>query len=67
MQILILYFSKGGNTRKLAEAIARGVREVEGVNSLLRKTDEVTKEDFLASDGVIGVLSVSMHRKNSAF
>ena len=30
MQILILYFSKGGNTRRLAEAIAEGVEKIEG-------------------------------------
>jgi len=53
MQILILYFSKSGNTRKLAEAIVKGVENVEGVNAVLKKTDEVTKEDFVASDGVI--------------
>ncbi len=53
MQILILYFSKGGNTKKLAEAIARGVEAVEGVDTVLRRTDEVTKDDFLVSDGVI--------------
>jgi len=53
MQILVLYFSKGGNTRKLAEAVARGVEEVPGVTALLKKTDEVSKEDFAASAGVI--------------
>lgn len=53
MQILILYFSKGGNTRKLAEAIAKGVQEVEEVRAVLKKTDDVTKKDFVASDGVI--------------
>ena len=53
MQILVLYFSKGGNTRKLAEAIARGVEEAGGVSAVLKKTDEVTKEDFLDSAGII--------------
>ena len=53
MQILILYYSKGGNTRKLAEKIAAGVNEVEGVKALLKRTDEVSQEDFLACDGVI--------------
>ena len=53
MQVLILYFSKGGNTRKLAEAIAKGVEAVEGASALLRKTDAVTKDDFLSSNGVI--------------
>ena len=53
MQILILYHSKGGNTRKLAEAVAKGVEAVEGVRAVLKSTDKVTKDDFLASDGVI--------------
>jgi len=53
MQILVLYFSKGGNTRKLAEAIAKGVEEVEGVKAVLKKTSDVTKEDFSASKGII--------------
>ncbi len=52
MQVLVLYFSKGGNTRILAEKIAGGV-ESAGVNCLLRNTDEVTKEDFLNSAGII--------------
>ncbi len=53
MQILVLYFSKGGNTKKLAEAIAKGVEEVEGVKAVLKKTSDVTKEDFSASEGII--------------
>jgi NAD(P)H dehydrogenase (quinone) len=53
MQILILYFSKGGNTRKLAEAIAEGVESVEGVKAVLKNTDTVKKEDFIDSEGII--------------
>ena len=53
LQILVLYYSKGGNTRKLAEKIAQGVEQAEGVKALLKRTDQVTRDDFLASDGVI--------------
>ncbi|HAY40325.1 MAG TPA: flavodoxin [Desulfobacteraceae bacterium] len=53
MQILVLYFSKGGNTKKLAEAILKGVENVEGVEGVLKHTDDVTKEDFVSSDGII--------------
>lgn len=53
MQILVLYFSKGGNTRKLAEAVAHGVDQVEGVTALLRHTDDVTRNDFTDSAGII--------------
>ena len=69
MQILILYFSKSGNTRKLAEAIARGVDGVEGVDAVLMPTKEVTKDDFLKSDGIIagspvyfGVMAAELKR-----
>lgn len=53
MQILVLYYSKGGNTRQLAEAIVKGVDSVDGIQAVLKKTDEVTKEDFLNSEGII--------------
>ena len=53
MNILILYFSKGGNTKKLAEAIAQGVESVEGIVAVLKNTEEVTKEDFINSQGII--------------
>jgi len=53
MQILILYYSKGGNTRKLAERIAEGIESISGVKALLKSTQEVKKEDFVDSAGVI--------------
>lgn len=53
MQVLVLYHSKGGNTRKLAEKIAEGVNEVEGVGALLKRAEEVSRDDFLGSEGVI--------------
>jgi NAD(P)H dehydrogenase (quinone) len=53
MQVLVLYFSKSGNTKKLAEAIAKGVEEVNGVSAVLKNTDEVTREDFLEADGIV--------------
>ena len=53
MNVLVLYYSKGGNTRKLAEAIAEGVGHVDGVEAVLCQTREVTKDDFVAADGLI--------------
>ena len=52
MQVLVLFYSKGGNTKRLADEVAKGV-ESEGIKALLKSTAEVTKEDFLDSDGVI--------------
>jgi NAD(P)H dehydrogenase (quinone) len=53
MQILVVYFSRSGNTRKLAEAIIAGIESVDGVHGLLKDTDGATKEDFLNSEGII--------------
>ena len=52
MQVLVLYYSKGGNTRLLAEEIAKGVESI-GIQAVLKSTDEVAKDDFLDSAGVI--------------
>jgi NAD(P)H dehydrogenase (quinone) len=69
MQILVLYFSKGGNTKKLAEAILTGVESVQGVKGLLKHTDDVTKDDFVSSNGIIagspvyfGVMAAQLKR-----
>jgi len=53
MQVLIIYYSKTGNTKKLAEYIAEGVRKVEGINCILKSASEITKDDFINSDGII--------------
>jgi NAD(P)H dehydrogenase (quinone) len=53
MQVLIVYYTRSGNTKKLAEEVAEGVKEVKGVDCLVKAAPEVTKEDFLLSDGVI--------------
>lgn len=68
MQVLVLYYSKGGKTKRLAEEIAKGV-ESAGTKAVLRSTQEVTKEDFLESAGVIagspvyfGVMAADLKR-----
>ena len=53
MQVLVTYYSRTGNTRKLAEAVAKGVQEVDGVTCVLKTASEVTKDDFLSSAGII--------------
>ncbi len=53
MNILVLYYSKGGNTRKLATAIAEGVDSVDGVNAVVKNTDDVSKDDFMTCSGLI--------------
>ena len=53
MQVLIMYYSQSGNTEKLASEIAKGVREVKDMTCVIKPASDVTKEDLLASDGII--------------
>lgn len=53
MQVLVVYHSVTGNTRKLAEEIAKGAREADGVECILKSAREVRQEDFLHSQGII--------------
>jgi NAD(P)H dehydrogenase (quinone) len=69
MYVLVLYYSKTGNTRKLAELVAEGVETVPGVDVLIKSTQEVTKEDFANASGVIagspvyfGVMAADLKR-----
>jgi NAD(P)H dehydrogenase (quinone) len=52
-QVLVVYYSRSGNTKKLAEEVAHGVGEVHGVGCVVKAAADVTKADFLASSGVI--------------
>lgn len=53
MQVLVMYYSASGNTKKLAEAIAKGVQEAGGVRCLVKAAGDVTNDDLVASDGII--------------
>ncbi len=52
-QILVIYESDYGSTEKMAQAVADGVNSIDGARALLKKAEEVSAEDFLASDGVL--------------
>jgi len=51
-RILIVYHSLGGNTRKMAQAVAEGARSVAGTEVALKTGLEGTIDDLLACDGV---------------
>lgn len=51
-EILIVYYSKTGNTEKLAKAVAEGVREGKG-NPTLRYVDKVKMDELPGYDGII--------------
>ena len=51
--ILILYASDWGSTKKMADAVAKGVNSVAGCRAVVKVADEVIAEDMTAADGVI--------------
>ncbi|WP_457575789.1 NAD(P)H-dependent oxidoreductase [Desulfomarina sp.] len=59
-QILIIYASDFGNTEKMAQATADGVRSIKGAQPLVKKAEETTKEDMKGSDGILFGSAVHM-------
>ena len=53
VRILVLYDSWTGNTEKMAFAVVEGVKQVEGVEVVLKKVDATNLEDLLEADGII--------------
>ncbi|MEF8848148.1 MAG: NAD(P)H-dependent oxidoreductase [Candidatus Thermoplasmatota archaeon] len=53
MNVLVMYYSRSGNTKKLALEIEKGIKKVDDVDVVLKEVSDVTKQDFLNSDGVI--------------
>jgi len=52
MKILILYYSKTGNTEKMAQEIVKGIL-VENVEATVKSVEETDCEELLDYDGII--------------
>jgi NAD(P)H dehydrogenase (quinone) len=51
--VLVTYYSESGNTKAMAEAVVKGVQQVEGVRFVLKPIGEVNQEEILAADAII--------------
>jgi NAD(P)H dehydrogenase (quinone) len=51
--VLVVYYSKSGNTKLMAESVAAGARSRARVRVQLKTVDEATKEDVAAADAII--------------
>ena len=51
-KILVVYYSRGGNTRAMAEEVVRGVREAGG-DAILKDVRKATPEDLVGADGIV--------------
>ncbi len=50
VKIYIIFYTRYGNTLKLAEMIAEGVRSVSGCEAILRRTAELAPEEIIQKD-----------------
>jgi len=52
VEILILYYSRGGRTEALAKAVAEGVSTIAGASIKTKRVDYATVDDFISCDAV---------------
>jgi NAD(P)H dehydrogenase (quinone) len=52
-KVLIVYYSRSGNTGKMALEVQKGAEEVKGVTVTVKKVADATPDDMLAADGII--------------
>lgn len=52
-RLLIVYHTQSGNTGRLAEAIARGARRVDGTETVVKRAFAAGVDDLLACDALI--------------
>ena len=53
VKVLVAYHSLSGNTERMAEAVAEGVKNVSGAEVLLKRVGKVTADDLLSADAVV--------------
>ena len=52
VEVFILYYTRGGRTKAMADAVAAGAEGVEGVTSKVKRVDYATATDFIDCDAV---------------
>lgn len=52
-KLVVIHYSRTGNTEKMAEEVAQGARAVEGVEVVCRGVEEAINDDLLSSSGII--------------
>ena len=51
-EVLIIYHSQTGNTKKMAESAAKGAESIAGANAILKEAQAASLEDLLSCDAV---------------
>ncbi len=53
MNILIIYYSTNGSTKKMARLIARGVEMIDGVTSIIRTVSDISNNNIQNADVIV--------------
>jgi multimeric flavodoxin WrbA len=53
VRVLVVYFSRTGNTEQMARAVGEGAKRVGGAEVTVRKLSDVSKPDLEAADGLV--------------
>jgi len=53
MKVLIVYYSMYGHIHQMAQAVAEGVKQVDGAEAVLRRVPETLPDDVLAKMGAV--------------
>jgi len=53
MKVLIVYYSTYGHVHKMAEAVAEGVKKVNGAEAIMRRVPETLSDEMLAKMGAV--------------
>ncbi len=51
-KVLVLYYSKDGHTKKMAQFVEEGVKEIPGIETRLKSVSEASRNDILWCDGI---------------
>lgn len=61
MKVLIVYYSMYGHVHKMAEAVAEGVRQVDGAEAILRRVPETLPDEVLEKMGAVDAQKALAH------
>ena len=64
MKVLIVYYSTYGHVHTMAEAVAKGVREISGAEAVLRRVPETLPDDVLEKMGATDAQKAFAHVPN---
>jgi NAD(P)H dehydrogenase (quinone) len=52
-KVLVAYYSQSGHTKVMAEAVARGVDQISGIEYILKPIHEISEGEVLGADAII--------------